>query len=240
MNLQEVLTGLREEGFHLQSNQLTEHQCQAFIDALEQLGRTDPFEGTIRKKADVFAVRNLLNMESIVNLLKESSISDVIRQLLPEAMAVRGLMFDKPFKTNWFVPWHQDLTIAVKARHEFPGFVNWTSKTGVTHVQPPAEILARMLTLRIHLDNTMATNGALRIIPGSHAVGILRANQISQVTDRPVVCEIPRGGIMLMSPLLLHSSQATDTMDHRRVIHLEFSADKLPLPLEWQWSVNLA
>ena len=32
------------------------------------------------------------------------------------AFPVRGLFFDKTLTTNWSLPWHQDLTIAVAAR----------------------------------------------------------------------------------------------------------------------------
>ena len=52
-------------------------------------------------------------------------------------------------------PWHQDLSIAVKERHEVAGFGPWSVKEGVP-VQPPVEILESMLTLRLHLDDCHA------------------------------------------------------------------------------------
>jgi len=33
-----------------------------------------------------------------------------------------------------------------------------------------------MVTLRLHLDETPAENGALRVVPGSHGLGVLSAD----------------------------------------------------------------
>jgi hypothetical protein len=44
---------------------------------------------------------------------------------------------------------------------------------------------------------------------------------------------IPRGGALLMRPLLLHASSACVVPKPRRVIHLEFVAEHLPDGLEW-------
>jgi hypothetical protein len=38
---------------------------------------------------------------------------------------------------------------------------------------------------------------------------------------------------MLMSPLLLHASSAAAFPDRRRVLHLEYSAARLPGDLAW-------
>ena len=46
-------------------------------------------------------------------------------------------------------------------------------KEGIPHVQPPTAILEQMLTVRIHLDRTDESNGALKVIPGSHRQGKL-------------------------------------------------------------------
>jgi hypothetical protein len=55
----------------------------------------------------------------------------------------------------------------VESRLPVPGFGPWSTKSGVIHVQPPAHILERMLAVRIHLDPTDDTNGALRVLPGT-------------------------------------------------------------------------
>ena len=71
----------------------------------------------------------------------------------PRAFAVRALFFDKTPGANWNLPWHQDVTIAVKERRDVAGFGPWTLKAGIHHVHAPGPLLARMVTIRIHLDD---------------------------------------------------------------------------------------
>jgi hypothetical protein len=152
-----------------------------------------------------------------------------------DAFPVRGLFFDKPAVANWKVPWHQDLSIAVRARVDVPGFGPWSVKAGVPHVQPPVALLERMLAVRIHLDDCGATNGPLQVIPGSHRHGRLvpAAIRVWRCRVPPVACLVPRGGVMLMRPLLLHASSAARRPGHRRVVHVEFAAEALPGGLAW-------
>ncbi|WP_435017093.1 phytanoyl-CoA dioxygenase family protein [Tundrisphaera sp. TA3] len=153
----------------------------------------------------------------------------------PGAFAVRGLWFDKTDGANWGVPWHQDTTIAVRERREAAGFGPWTVKMGITHVRPPASVLEGMVTLRLHMDDCDTSNGPLRVIPGSHRGGRLDARESSQWLDRAsaVECLVPRGGVILMRPLILHSSSAATAPHHRRVLHLEYAARPLTGGLEW-------
>jgi hypothetical protein len=66
------------------------------------------------------ALRNLPEIRELANSVE---LLDLVRPVLgPGAFAVRGLLFDKTPEANWGVPWHQDLTIAVKKRVEVPGF----------------------------------------------------------------------------------------------------------------------
>jgi ectoine hydroxylase-related dioxygenase (phytanoyl-CoA dioxygenase family) len=75
-------------------------------------------------------------------------------------------------------------------------------------VQPPSSFLENILAVRIHLDDTNDESGALRIVPGSHALGRLTAEAIQRVHDEVGEVSVPvsRGGAMLMRPLLLHAS----------------------------------
>lgn len=147
---------------------------------------------------------------------------------------VKSIYFDKPAASNWFVSYHQDLTIAVKERIDCPGFAAWTIKEDQFSVQPPIEILEDNITVRIHLDDTTVENGALKVIPGSHLEGIYRPEKKDTFFfNHEVTCSVPLGGIMLMKPLLLHSSGRTTNNEQRRVIHLEFSRAKLPGGLAW-------
>jgi hypothetical protein len=180
--------------------------------------------------------RNLLQRSPAVRDLAHSP---AMRNLLAglggeNARPVRAVFFDKNPANNWKVPWHQDVTIAVAERCEAPGFKNWSVKDGVLHVQPPAEFLARMITIRIHLDDCGEDNGPLRVVPGSHRHGRLSATEITRLTATgEITCCVRQGGAVAMRPLLLHASSPAELPSHRRVIHLEFSPDALPSGLRW-------
>jgi ectoine hydroxylase-related dioxygenase (phytanoyl-CoA dioxygenase family) len=92
-----------------------------------------------------------------------------------------------------------------------------------------------MLTLRVHLDDSDAARGPLRVVPGSHAEGRLDAEATRRWLRRaePRACLVPRGGVLAMRPLLLHASSPADTPGRRRVVHLEYAADPLPGGVEW-------
>lgn len=150
-----------------------------------------------------------------------------------KAIPVRSLFFDKNCQANWSVPWHQDLTITVKSKIETPGFYPWSIKAGVHHVQPPITILESMITLRLHLDNTDVSNGCLSIIPRSHKQGLLSSEEIQKLKSRAINCQALAGDILVMKPLLVHSSKKATEPSNRRVIHIEFSSVKLPNNLQW-------
>ena len=194
-------------------------------------------EGVLRR-GGVYAIRNLLE---VLPAARELARSAPVRALVEPVLgagcfAVRGVLFDKTPAAPWKVAWHQDLSIAVRARVEAEGFGPWSVKAGVVHVQPPAHVLEGMLAVRLHLDDCDETNGPLRVLPGSHAFGRLGAEEIRRRREdgSAVTCVVPRGGALLLRPLLLHSSPAPRTPRRRRVVHLEFAAAPLPCGLEWR------
>ena len=101
-------------------------------------------------------------------------------------------------------------------------------------VQPPAAVLENTVTIRLHLDDCDATNGALKVVPGSHRGGVVPAEAIAARTATATICAVPAGGAMLMKPLLLHASGRSASSRPRRVVHLEFSAAELPSGLAWR------
>jgi hypothetical protein len=185
-------------------------------------------------------LRNLFEIPAIAELARASTVRDAARAILgPDCFAVRALLFDKTPTANWKVAWHQDLTIAVAARREVAGFGPWSVKAGVVHVQPPSEILERMVAVRLHLDPCGADNGPVRVLPGSHRAGKLSAVAIETMRGRieSVSCIVPQGGLLVMRPLLLHASSPAIVPGHRRVVHLEFATGALPRDLAWRWQV---
>ena len=197
--------------------------------------RIDNLESQRAGKA--FAIRNLLNVVPFTReLANNSACKSIVEPILGStARVVRGIYFDKHKDANWKVTWHQDLTIAVKERIDVDGYGPWSIKAGIHHVQPPECVLKNMLTVRIHLDHTEETNGALRVLPGTHQYGRLDPRQIEYWKQHvpPVTCSVTRGGAMIMRPLLLHSSTTAIKPQHRRVLHFEYSSIDLPGGLSW-------
>ena len=184
-------------------------------------------------------LRNLLDLPRIAELAASQKVRSLVDPLLgPDAFPVRGILFDKTPEANWKVSWHQDLSIAVAKRRDAPGYGPWSEKSGVPHVQPPVEVLEKMLAVRIHLDESGSDNGPLRVLPGSHHAGKLRDAEIPSWRSRTaeLVCLVPRGGVLLMRPLLIHASSPAREPIHRRVIHVEYAACHLSSGLEWRWA----
>jgi ectoine hydroxylase-related dioxygenase (phytanoyl-CoA dioxygenase family) len=146
---------------------------------------------------------------------------------------VKSIYFDKPGESNWFVAYHQDLTISVNEKSDVKGFGPWSIKENQYAVQPPLDILESNFTIRIHLDDTNVNNGALRVIPASHLKGVYRPENMDWTKETEVTCDVLKAGIMILRPLLLHASSRTTNNQKRRVIHIEFSNKNLPSPLKW-------
>src|SRR5690349_2907541 len=135
----DLVTRVRDHGFALVENLLSPEGVDAILRAL---GDT------------TFSQRNLLANPDIANITEQGAIPDCVERVLgPAAFPVRAILFDKIEGANWKVPWHQDLIIPVGEKQETPGFRGWSVKDGVPHVHPPADVLAGMLTVRLHLDD---------------------------------------------------------------------------------------
>lgn len=182
-------------------------------------------------------IRNVLaRVPAIASLAASASIRRIVEQSLGAgAFVARSLLFDKSPEANWIVVWHQDTTIAVKERIDVDGFGPWSVKHGTPHVQPPADVLARMITIRVHLDDCGVGNGPLLVVPGSHARGLLREQAIDAAWCDAHSCALTcrAGDVIAMRPLILHASRKAAEPTRRRVIHLEFAACALPGGLRW-------
>jgi ectoine hydroxylase-related dioxygenase (phytanoyl-CoA dioxygenase family) len=144
-------------------------------------------------------------------------------------------MFDKSAKANWALGWHQDRTICVRERHEMPGFGPWTMKSGQHHVAPPAESLAQMVTMRIHLDDIGMDNAPLLIAPRSHVLGSVAETDIPNLVQKlgTYPCLAKAGDVWIYRTLILHASDRAINPTRRRVLQVDFAAFDLPSGLEW-------
>jgi len=188
-----------------------------------------------RPQEQAYAIRNLLRELPVLKpMILNDHLSLILKKINPALFLTKAIYFDKTPESNWYVTWHQDVTIHVKEKIETDGFTAWTKKGNDYGVCPPEAWLKEAVTIRIHLDDADETNGALKVLPGSHhqklsddAIALITQNSI------PQVCEVSAGGIHLMKPLLLHASSKATAQKHRRVIHLEFHTQELPNGLAW-------
>lgn len=176
----------------------------------------------------VLALRPILARDGPVGRIAASLIG-------PNSRPVRVIMFDKPPNANWPLDWHQDRTIAVGHRIDVAGFGPWSIKGGVHHVSPTIDLLARMLTLRVHLDQVPFNNAPLLIACGSHRCGVVPTPNIAAVVaEREITaCLAERGDVWAYGTLILHASKPASPPTRRRVLHIDYSPDDLPDELEW-------
>lgn len=171
-------------------------------------------------------------------LVPDGGLGRIAAQLAGEDVRpVRVLLFDKTARNNWAVPWHQDRVIAVRERADVTGFTAWSVKEGVTHVEPPPALLARMLTLRLLLDDCGAANAPLQLVLGSHRRGRIAAADIATVVRQSAQFSATgaAGDVLAMRLLTVHRSDRASAPSRRRVLHVDYAADPLPPPLQWHF-----
>jgi hypothetical protein len=214
---------LHRDGYALSGEVLTTATCERLASEL-------PFPSAGRG-----GVRNLLAHATVTRLVKDGRFREALAATMSQHDIVKATLFDKTAEANWRVQWHQDRAIAVQERLDLAGYGPWSVKDGTVHVDPPTAVLEQMVAVRVHLDACGSQNGPLRVIPGSHRLGKLSAERLQQVVAAGPVVELtlPQGAMLLMRPLLVHSSLPALSAAHRRVLHLELAPRTLITPLRW-------
>lgn len=170
--------------------------------------------------------RHLMHLPAVLALAADSRLRAIVAPVLgANALPYRATLFDKSSAANWLVAWHQDTALPLCARVDVNGWGPWSEKSGVVYAHAPAAALARVLALRIHLDDSHADNGPLRVIPGSHDQGVLTDAEVSvrAAAAHVVICVVPSGGVVAMRPLAIHASSKAHSAAPRRVLHLEYA-----------------
>jgi len=230
--MEKIKNELKENGFAILPKIYSADEINQLLVIINQM---ETNKATFRKSADLFAIRQFLKE---IPETKAIIFNDQLKRIIHSTFGtdyfiVKSIYFDKPEKSNWFVAYHQDLTISVDQKIQLENFGPWTVKQDQFAVQPPIDILESNFTIRVHLDDTDENNGALKVIPKSHTKGVYRAANIDWENEIEVSCNVKKGGVMIMKPLLLHSSAKTTNDQKRRVIHIEFTNKELPLSLQW-------
>ncbi|MCW3167895.1 phytanoyl-CoA dioxygenase family protein [Chryseobacterium sp. 09-1422] len=237
MNLQNHKNQIGDKGFSVISDVFSTEEIEKISEVIQNI---DTSKETFRKSEDLFAIRQFLKeIPEVRDLIFNENLKIIIKEIFGENyFVVKSIYFDKPEKSNWYVAYHQDLTISVDKKVEMEKFGPWTTKQNQFAVQPPLDILENIFTIRIHLDDTDENNGALKVVPNSHAKGIYRPETIDWKVETENICNVEKGGVMIMKPLLLHGSNRTTNGKKRRVIHIEFSDRELPDELNWSERMN--
>ena len=143
-------------------------------------------------------------------------------------MPFRATLFDKSPVSNWLVIWHQDTALPFRERRDKSGWGPWSVKDGVNYAHAPARALERTIALRVHLDDSAVDNGPLRVLPGTHKLGVLTDDEIQMKAEQtPAIdCLVWRGGVLAMRPLIVHASSKSSSELPRRVLHVEYATSR--------------
>ncbi len=180
--------------------------------------------------------RHLLSLPWCRQLAAKLRKAGDLAALIPEShVAVQCTYFEKSRDTNWLVALHQDLGIAVRERVEHAALTGWSVKEEMHFVQPPLQVLEQLVAVRLHLDDCGADDGPLRVVPGSHDMGVMDGVRAAEVRNErgEVSCPVAVGAALVMRPLLLHASSKATGSSRRRVLHFLFGPALLPYGLDW-------
>src|SRR6266700_1247020 len=209
------MRSLEEQGFEILPDLVSRKTMLSLADSLER--------STVRRSRA--GVRNALKIDSVRTLAYNPILFGLAKTVLgQQAVAFRATLFDKSPHSNWLVVWHQDTALPLRERREAHGWASWSVKEGVICAHAPASALEGILAIRVHLDDSNADNGPLRVLPQTHTMGLLTDDEIHDMTIKiaAIDCHVPSGGLLLMRPLLIHaSSKARSENVRRRVLHLE-------------------
>jgi ectoine hydroxylase-related dioxygenase (phytanoyl-CoA dioxygenase family) len=171
-------------------------------------------------------VRHAMRLPAVATVAQDTRLMRIARETLGEsAFPFRATLFDKSPAANWLVVWHQDTALPLQKRREAPGWGPWSVKDGVTYAHAPESALSQVLALRVHLDDSTAENGPLRVLPGTHTLGVLTDETLHELSTQitPVDCLTPRSGVLAMRPLIVHASSKSQVENPRRVLHIEYA-----------------
>lgn len=212
---------MKDAGFWIGEDLLSQQECDSLVESLSEN----------REARGRAGARHLMGLPAVAEVANDPRLLGIARRTLgEEAVPYRATLFEKSGRANWLVVWHQDTALPLASRFDSPEWGPWSEKAGRLYAHAPAWALSRVLALRVHLDASTAGNGPLRVIPGSHAAGVLSDEEVFSVARRQehVDCLVPRGGVLAMRPLLIHSSSKARSEGPRRVLHIEY-ADSLIL-----------
>jgi len=211
----------QEDGFTILSAVVSQDACDELIAAIS--GRDPGKPGS----------RGLLGNKVVArtaNALRQHLLG--LELLGEQHRAVQCSLFAKGEGAGWSVTPHQDLSVPVASPVDVAEWGGWSRKENVWFAQPPTAFLEELIAVRLQLDADASETGPLEVVPGSHAKGRLASASVSKYAEHRVKCVVPRGGALVMRPLLIHSSGKPHSPLPRRVLHFLYGPS-LPTGLSW-------
>jgi ectoine hydroxylase-related dioxygenase (phytanoyl-CoA dioxygenase family) len=223
---QDWQNAVEEQGFAIVPSVLSTREL---IPILVSLADLEPPRGRA-------GIRHVLNHPTVKVVAQNPRLLEMAQAVLGEAaFPFRATLFDKTPETNWLISWHQDTALPLQEKVETPGWGPWSVKEGVIYAHAPAAALEQVLALRLHLDDCTEDGGPLRVLPGTHGLGILREDEIERHStyEQPVECIGARGAVVAMRPLIIHASSKSRSQAPRRVLHIEYAATpNIAMPMQ--------
>ena len=208
---------IEKDGFAVISGVILQEEA---LVMLRELGEAQPR----RSRA---GIRHLMSHRAVAALATDPRLLDIASEILgTESFPFRATLFDKSPDANWLVVWHQDTALPLRGRHETPGWGPWSVKEGIIYAHAPTHALDRVVALRVHLDASTEQNGPLRVVPGTHKLGVLADEEVYRLATESstVDCLAGQGAVLAMRPLLIHSSSKSQIEAPRRVLHIEYAS----------------
>ena len=175
-------------------------------------------------------IRHVMRNSVVAGVARDERLLAIVRCTLGgNPLPFRATLFDKSPESNWLVVWHQDTALPLLERREMAGWGPWSVKDNIIYARSPANALDQVLALRLHLDDSTADNGSLRVLAATHKSGVLTDEAISQIAKQipHVDCFVPQGGVLAMKPLIIHASSKSRVEAPRRVLHIEYSSSSV-------------
>jgi ectoine hydroxylase-related dioxygenase (phytanoyl-CoA dioxygenase family) len=172
-------------------------------------------------------MRHALRHPAVLAVARDPRLVAIAQEILGcDPFPFKATLFDKSLISNWLVAWHQDKALSLRVRREHRAWGPWSVKDGVIYANAPASALSSVVALRLHLDDSTPENGPLRVLPGTHTMGVLGDEAIHDLSTRTtgIDCLVSRGGILVMRPLIVHASSKSRGKIRRRVLHIEYAA----------------
>ena len=172
-------------------------------------------------------IRHLMSNADVAALARDPRLLKIAHDMLnADALPFRATLFDKSPQANWLVVWHQDTALPLRCRRETSGWGPWSVKEGINYAHAPTCALDKVVALRVHLDDCTNQNGPLRVLPGTHKLGVLSDDEVFRLSGErcAVDCTAEQGAILAMRPLLIHSSSKSQNESPRRVLHIEYAS----------------